>query len=138
MKCDPRKVEEPSSRGQCIGRYKPNRSITNQSKNYRIMGDQTNFGRGDTNFGTGVDMYTTVRLTRQAGSDGVDDTDAEGSTLQAVPERQDGVGGLSTLAHKYTNIIPENGRLPIQEVGRKLNADRDLRKLFEDRPRRQA
>ena len=102
-----------------------------------IWSCRTDLGRRDTDFGASIDVHTTVRLTRQAGPNGIDNTNAEGATLQAVPERQDSVGGLSTLAHKYTNIIPKDGRLPIQEVGCQLNADRYLRKLFKDRPRGQ-
>ena len=83
-------------------------------------------------------MHTTVRLARQTRSNGVDNTNAKGSTLQAIPERQDSVGGLPALTHKYANVIPENGRLPIQEVRCQLDADGYLRKFFEDRSRRQA
>src|ERR1700676_787829 len=99
---------------------------------------KTDFSRCNTNFGPGIDVHTAVGLTRQARSDSVDNTNAEGTTLQTVPKRQDRVGGLSTLAHKHTDIIPENGCFPIQEVRCQLDADRYLRKFLKDRSCRQA
>ena len=96
----------------------------------------TCLGRGDTNLRTGVDVDTAVGLTRDRGADRVDDTDTERATLQAVAQREDRVGRLAALADEHADVVAEDGRLAVEEVGRELDRDRDLRKLLEDRARR--
>ena len=94
--------------------------------------EATYFGRGDTNFGASVDVNTTVRFTRDGRTDGIDNTHAERATFQTVPHRQDRVSSLSALTDDHANVITENRGLPVQEVGRKLDADRYLCQLLED------
>lgn len=94
---------------------------------------KTHLSGSDTNFRTSVDVDTAVGLTRDGRADSVDDTHAECTTLQAIPHRQDGIGGLTALADEHTDIITENGGLPVEEVRSKLNTRGDLRQLLEDR-----
>lgn len=89
-------------------------------------------GGGDTDFGTGVDVDTTVGLSGHGGADGVDDTETEGTSLQAVSEREDGVSGLTGLRDENADIITENGSLAVQKVRSELDGDGNLGQLFEN------
>lgn len=77
-------------------------------------------------------MYTTVGLTGDCASDDVYDTDVEGTTLETVPHGEDGVGGLSGLGDKDTDVIPEDGRLAVEEVRCQFDRDRDFGEFLED------
>lgn len=98
----------------------------------------TYLGRGNTDFRARIDMHTAVRLTRDCRTNRVNHTDTQRAALEAVAKRQDRVGRLSTLAKEHTDIVPEDRGLTVQEVGRKLDADGDLRELLEYRARRDA
>jgi hypothetical protein len=90
-------------------------------------------GGGDTDLGTGVDVDTRVGLAGEGGlrvslsprsrrrfnptyPDSVDNTQAQSSTLQAVPHGQNRVGSLARLRDKDGDIIPEHGSPAVQEV----------------------
>ena len=75
-----------------------------------------------TPIGARVDVDTAVGLTRDRRTDSVDDTNAQRAALHAVAERQDRVRRLAALAQLHTLIVMEDGRLAVQEVGRKLDA----------------
>ena len=92
-------------------------------------------GRRNTNFWSSIDVHTTVGLTRDRRTNSVDDTDAKCTTLQTVAECEDGVGCLTTLADEHTDIVTEDGRLPVKEVRSELDGHRDLREFLEDRAR---
>lgn len=89
-------------------------------------------GTSNTDFGSGIDMDTAVSLTRDGTTDGIDDTDAKSSSIQAIPHSQDGIGSLSTLTDKDANVVSEDGRLSIEEVARQFNGDGDLGEFFKD------
>ena len=74
-----------------------------------------------TDFGTSIDVYTTMRFPRNGGTDGVDDTDAERATLKTVPQREDCVGGLTRLRQEHADVVTEDGRLAVEEVGGKFD-----------------
>ena len=103
-----------------------------------IRSNETYLGRGNTDFGTSVNVDTTVCLTRQSRTYSVDNTKTEGTSLQTIPECKDGIGSLSTLTDKHTDIISENRSLPVQEIRRQLDTDWDLGQFFKDRPGRKA
>ena len=96
------------------------------------IGIQTDLRRRNTNLRTRVDVNTTVSFTRDCRADGVHNTDAKSTTLQAVTEGQDAVSRLTTLADEHTDIITEDRCLPVQEVRRKLDGDGNLCELLED------
>jgi hypothetical protein len=77
-------------------------------------------------------MNTAVRLARDRTSNRIPNANAKGTPLQAVPHRQDSIGGLSTLAQEHANVISEDGRLPIQEIACQFNGDGDLGEFFKD------
>jgi hypothetical protein len=77
-------------------------------------------------------MDTAVRLTRYRTSDGINDTHAKRTPLQAIAHSQNSISRLSTLTQEYETVVSEDGSLPIKEVTRQLNGDRDLRELFEN------
>jgi hypothetical protein len=88
--------------------------------------------RGDTDFGTGVNVDTTVGQKRDGGADDVDDTNSQGTALQAVAEGQERVSGLTRLGDEDAGIITEDRSLSIEEIGGQLNGDGDLSKLLKD------
>jgi hypothetical protein len=90
-------------------------------------------GRRDTDFRSGVDVDTAVRFTRDGRTDDVDDSDVERAALEAVAHGEDRVGRFARLRDKDADIVAEDGRLAIEEVGSELNRDRDLGQLLEDR-----
>lgn len=51
-------------------------------------------------------------------ADSVDDTQTQGTTLQAVSHGEDGVGGLTRLRDKDGNVVAEDGCSAVKEVGR--------------------
>jgi hypothetical protein len=89
-------------------------------------------GRGDTDLRTGVDVDTTVSEERDGGTDNVDDTNGQGTTLQAVAESHEGVSSLTRLRDEDTGVITEDRGLSIKEIGSQLNGDGDLSELLED------
>jgi hypothetical protein len=89
-------------------------------------------GRRDSDLGSGVDVDTAVRFTRDGRSDDVDDSDIERSSLEAVAHREDRIGRLSRLRDEDADVVPEDGRLPVEEVGGELDGDGDLSQLLED------
>jgi hypothetical protein len=95
-----------------------------------MRGLGTHFSRSNADFWTSVDVDTTVSLARQSRTDGIDNTNTESTSLQAIAKGEDSVGGLAALTDKDNNVIPEDGRLSIQEVTSKLNANRYLSQLL--------
>ena len=93
---------------------------------------KTDLGTGNANFRTGVNVNTTVSLTRNGTSDGVGDTDNKRSTFQTVSESQNGVCSFSGLRYKHAHVVTEDGASAIEEIARKLYADWNLSKLFKD------
>lgn len=86
----------------------------------------------DTDFGTSIDVNTTVSLSADCATDNVDHSDAKRSTLQAVAQCENGIGRLTTLAKEDANIVTEDGRLAVQKVTREFDRGRNLCKFFED------
>lgn len=89
-------------------------------------------GRSDTDFGSGVDVDTAVRLARDGRTDDVDHTNVESTTLEAVAHRENGVGGLAGLRDEDADVVTEDRGLAVEEVRGQLDRDRDLGKLLED------
>lgn len=89
-------------------------------------------GRGHTDFGTGVDVDTAVGEQRDGGTDVVDNTDGEGTTLQAVAESHERICGLTRLGDEDACVVTEHGRLTIQEIRGELDSDGDFSQLLED------
>lgn len=89
-------------------------------------------GGGDTNFGTGINVDTAVGKEGDGGTDDVDDTNGQGTTLQAVAQGHEGVSGLTRLGDEDTGVITEDGSLSIKEIGGQLDSDGDLSQLLED------
>ncbi|KAI6754186.1 hypothetical protein HG530_012700 [Fusarium avenaceum] len=89
-------------------------------------------GRGDTDLRTGVNVDTTVGEERDGGTDDVDDTDGQGTTLQAVAESHEGVSSLTRLGDEDTGVVTEDRGLSIKEIGSQLNGDGDLSELLKD------
>src|ERR1700733_6151349 len=83
----------------------------------------TYFGRRNTNFGSSVNVYTTVGFTGQCRTNSVDNTHAKCPSFQAIPQRQDCVRSFATLAHKYADVISEYRGFTVQKVTSKLDAD---------------
>jgi hypothetical protein len=77
-------------------------------------------------------MDTAVRLTRDRTSNGINDTHAKRTPLQAISHRQNTISRLSALTQEDADVISEDGSLPIQEITCQLNGDGDLREFFED------
>jgi hypothetical protein len=94
--------------------------------------NEAHLGTSDTNFRSSIDMNTAMCLPRDRTSDSVNDTDAKRAPLQATPHRQNTISRLSALTQENTNVISQDRSLPIQEVTRQLDGDRNLRELFED------
>lgn len=92
----------------------------------------THLGRSHTDFRTSVDVDTAVGLTGHGASDGVHDTDAERTTLQAVPHGQDRVGRLAGLGDEHADVVTEDRCLAIQEIGGQLDGYGDLRQFLKD------
>ncbi|CAF3449092.1 unnamed protein product [Fusarium graminearum] len=89
-------------------------------------------GRGDTDLRTGVDVNTTVGEERDGGTDNVDDTNGQGTTLQAVAEGHEGVGSLTRLRDEDASVVTEDRGLSVKEIGSQLDGDGDLSKLLKD------
>jgi hypothetical protein len=90
-------------------------------------------GGRNTNFWASIDVDSAMRLARDGGTDGVDNTQAQCATLVAVTHCQDGICGLARLRHKHTNIIAEDRGLAIEEIRCELDGDGDLGQLLKDR-----
>ena len=89
-------------------------------------------GRGNTNFGAGVDVDTTVGEERDGRTDNVDNTNGQGATLQAVTESHQRIGSLTRLGNKHAGVVTENRGLSVQEIRGQLDRDGDLAKLLKD------
>lgn len=89
-------------------------------------------GGGDTNLGAGVDVDTAVGEQRNRRAHNVDDADGQGTALETVAESAEGVGSLAGLRHKHAGVVTEDGSLSVEEVGGKLDGDRDLSQLLKD------
>lgn len=89
-------------------------------------------GRSDSDLGSGVDVDPAVRFARDGRSDDVDDSDVESSALEAVAHREDRVGRLARLGDKDADVVAEDGRLAVEEVGGELDRDGDFGELLED------
>lgn len=73
-------------------------------------------GGGDTNLGTGVDVDTTVGEQRDGRTNDVDDTNSQGTTLQAVAESHQRVSSLTRLRDEHAGVVTEDGSLSVQEI----------------------
>lgn len=89
-------------------------------------------GRGNSNFRSGVDVDSAVRLAADRRSDGVGDSDGEGSAWFAVSQSHQSVGGLSTLRDEQTDVVTEDWCLTIQEIRGELDDDGKLGQLLKD------
>lgn len=87
-------------------------------------------GGGNTDFGTGVDVDTAVGEQGDGGADDVDDTDSQGTALQAVAESHERVSSLTRLGNEDAGVVTEDRCLSIEEVGCQFNGDGDLGQLF--------
>ena len=89
-------------------------------------------GGGNTDFGTSVDVDTTVGHHGDGGTDNVDDTNSQGTALETVAESQERVSGLTGLGDKDAGVVTEDRSLSVEEVGSQLDGDGDLGQLLED------
>lgn len=88
-------------------------------------------GGSDTNFGTSVDVDTAVGHHGDGGTDNVDNTNGQSTTLQAVAESHERVGSLTGLGDEDASVVTEDGSLTIEEVGGQLDGNGDLGQLLE-------
>ena len=77
-------------------------------------------------------MNTAVSEEGDGGTDSVDNTNSQGTTLQAVAESTERVGGLTRLRDKDASVVTEDGCLAVEEVRGQLNGNGDLGKLLKD------
>lgn len=91
-------------------------------------------GGRNTDFGAGVDVHTAVGEEGNAGTNNIDDTDSQGTAVEAVSESHQRVGCFTRLGHKDAGVISEYWRLAIQEVGGKLDGNRNFGKLLKNTP----
>lgn len=89
-------------------------------------------GGGNTDFGAGVDVNTTMGEQGDGGTDHVDDTNGQGATLQAIAESHERISSLTRLRDENASVITEDGCLPVQEIRCQLDGDWNFHKLFED------
>jgi hypothetical protein len=89
-------------------------------------------GRSDSDFRSGVDVNTAVRFARDRRTDDVDDSDVEGTTLEAVSHSEDRVGSFSGLRYENADVVSEDGSLAVEEVGSEFDRNGDLGEFFED------
>ena len=76
-------------------------------------------------------MNTAVGHERNAGTDNVDDTNCQGTTLQAVAESHEGVGSLTGLGDEDASVVTEDRSLTVEEVGSQFDGDGDLSQVLE-------
>lgn len=89
-------------------------------------------GGGNTDLGTSVDVNTAVSEEGDGGTDDVDNTNGQSTTLQTVAESHQRISGLTGLGNKDTGVITEHRGLSVQEVGGQLNGDGDFGQLLKD------
>lgn len=89
-------------------------------------------GRGNTDFRTSVDVDTAVGEHGDGGSDDVDDTNRQGTALQAVAKGHERVGGFTRLRDEDTGVITEDRSFAVKEIRGQLDSDGDLCELFKD------
>lgn len=89
-------------------------------------------GGGNTDLGTSVDVDTTVCHHGDGGTDNVDDTNSESTTLETVAQSKEGVSGLTRLGDKDAGVVTEDRGLSVKEVRSQLDRDGDLSQLLED------
>src|SRR4051812_32390218 len=77
-------------------------------------------------------MDTAVGEERDGGTDRVDNTNSESTTLQAVAESHERICGLAGLGDEDAGVVTEDGCLTIQEIGGQFNGNGDLGQLLED------
>jgi hypothetical protein len=98
----------------------------------RHVSNNANLGRRNTDLRTSIDVDTTVGVARHGGTDSVDNSHAQGTTLDAVPEGKQGIGGLTRLRNEDANVITEDGCLAVQEITGKLDGHGDFCELLEN------
>lgn len=89
-------------------------------------------GGGNTDLGTSVDVNTAVSKKGDGGTDDVDNTNGQSTTLQTVAESHQRISGLTGLGNEDTGVITEHRGLSVQEVGGQLNGDGDFGQLLKD------
>lgn len=89
-------------------------------------------GGGNTDLGTGVNVDTTVGHHGDGRTDNVDNTNGQGTTLQAVTESHEGVSSLTRLGDEDAGVVTEDRCLSVEEIRGKLDGDGDLSQLLED------
>lgn len=89
-------------------------------------------GGGNTDFGASVDVDTAVGEERDGGTDVVDNTNGQGTALQAVAESHERVSSLTRLRNEHTGVVTEDRSLAVEEIGGELNSDGDLSQLLKD------
>ena len=57
-------------------------------------------------------------IDKRTHADGINDTQTQGTALQAVSHGEDGVGGLTRLRDKDGDVVAEDGCSAVKEVGR--------------------
>ena len=83
-------------------------------------------GGGNTDLRASVDMHTAVGHHGDGRTDNVDNTNGEGSPLQAVPERHKRISSLTRLRHEDAGVVTEDGGFTVEEIGRELDRNGDL------------
>lgn len=89
-------------------------------------------GGSDTDLGAGVDVDTAVGQHTDRATDHVHDTDSQCATLQAVSQGHQRISRLARLRDEHASVVTEHRGLPVEEVGRQLDRDRNLCELLED------
>ena len=78
-------------------------------------------GTGNSNLRSGIDVHSTMRLPRNRAPDRIHNAYAQRTPLKTIPHRQNGVRRLPRLTQKHAHIVPEDRRLAVHEVARKLD-----------------
>mmetsp|Transcript_35379 Transcript_35379/g.88069 ORF Transcript_35379/g.88069 Transcript_35379/m.88069 type:complete len:317 (+) Transcript_35379:1089-2039(+) len=89
------------------------------------------FGRGDADLRPGVQVDSPVRLARDRGADLVAHADAEALVLLGELQRGEGVRRLPRLRDCDEDILLEENRVAVSELGAVLDLDRDAREVLD-------
>jgi hypothetical protein len=88
-------------------------------------------GGGDADLGPSVDVHTAVRLSANGAADCVGDADDQRAPVLAVAKRHQGVGRLARLRDEEAHVVPEDGRVSVEEVRCQLHHHGQLGQLLE-------
>lgn len=87
-------------------------------------------GGGNTDFRPGVDVHAAVRFSANGAADGVGDTNDQRAPVLAVAQRHQGVSCLARLWDEEAHVVPEDGRVAVEEVRRQLHHHGQLGQLL--------